>query len=481
MERKSKSSRRNFIGTASSVLAGFTIVPGTTVSGFGHVAPSDKLNIAGIGVGGKGRSNLRNMKSENIVALCDIDQNYAAKTFNDFPDAKRFVDYRKMLDEMGKSIDAVVIATPDHTHAVTAMASMQLGKHVYVQKPLTHSVYESRFLLEASRKYKVVTQMGNEGHSWDNVADVCEWIWSGAIGEIRTVDAWTNRPIWPQGIMRPAETMPVPDTIDWDLFIGPAPMRPYNSAYHPFSWRGWWDFGTGALGDMACHVLDVIVASLNPGNPVSLEASSTAINTESAPQSSLIQYSFPERQKIGKIAMPAFKVNWYDGGLLPVRPEGLKDGEEMGTGRNGVIFHGTKGVLICGNYGEKYKLLPENKFKDMPKPPKSVRRIPVSHEMDWVRACKESPDNRILPASNFEYACPLNEMVVMGNLAVRLQSLERKLLWDDKNMRISNISDSEKVRVPNGIPGASPKMVELNARQASEEYIKNTYRSGWSL
>jgi len=257
-------------------------------------------------------------------------------------------------------------------------------------------------------------------------------------------------------------------------------MRPYNSAYHPFSWRGWWDFGTGALGDMACHVLDVIVASLKPGNPETLEASSSAINTESAPNSSLIHYHFPARQKIGKTAMPAFTVNWYDGGLLPVRPEGFPDGVEMGTGRNGVIFHGTKGKLICGNYGEKYQLLPVEKFKDKPKPAQTLRRIPVSHEMDWVRACKESPENRILPASNFEYACPLNEMVVMGNLAVRLQSLHRKLQWDDKNMRISNISDSDKIRIANGIPG-DPKMVELNAQKASEEYIRTTYREGWKI
>jgi predicted dehydrogenase len=481
MNRKMNTSRRNFIASTSAVMAGLTIVPSNVISGNGHTAPSDKLNIAGIGIGGKGRTNLRNMKSENIVALCDIDQNYAAKTFNDYPDAKRFVDFRKMLDEFGKSFDAVVIATPDHTHAVTAMAAMQMGKHVYVQKPLTHTVHESRVLLEASRKYKVVTQMGNEGHSSDSVAEVCEWIWSGAIGEIRHVDAWTDRPIWPQGIMRPTEVMTIPESIDWELFIGPAPMRPYNSAYHPFSWRGWWDFGTGALGDMACHVLDVIVAGLKPGNPLTLEASSTAINTESAPQSSLIHYNFPERQKIGETAMPAFSVNWYDGGLLPERPEGLADGEEMGTGRNGVIFHGSKGKLICGNYGEKYKLLPVDKFKDMPKPPQSVRRIPVSHEMDWVRACKESAEGRVLPASNFEYACPLNEMVVMGNLAVRLQSLQRKLQWDDKNMRISNISDNEKIRITNGVPGSGPKMVEFNARQASEEYIKTTYRTGWSI
>ena len=320
-------SRRRFIGLTATTTGMFTVVPSYAVSGLGHVAPSDKLNIAGIGVGGKGRVNLNNMKSENIVALCDIDRQYAKGCFDDFPDARQYVDFRKMFDEMGKSIDAVVIATPDHTHAVCAMAAMQSGKHVYVQKPLTHSVYESRILLEASRRYKVVTQMGNEGHSSDSVSEVCEWIWSGAIGEVTHVDAWTDRPIWPQGLTRPAQAMDTPEHIDWDLFIGPANMRPYHRAYHPWDWRGWWDFGTGALGDMACHVLDVVFSAMKLGHPVSVEASSTAINTESAPVASAIQYDFPERPKEGNINMPAVTVYWYDGGLLPRRPEGLPDGE----------------------------------------------------------------------------------------------------------------------------------------------------------
>jgi len=480
---KNQISRRHFIGMTAATAGMFSIVPSYAVSGLGHTAPSDKLNIAGIGVGGKGRVNLEYMKSENIVALCDIDFQYAKRCSDLFPDAKKYVDYRKMFDEIGKSIDAVMIATPDHTHAVCAMASMQLGKHVYVQKPLTHSVYESRILLEASRRYKVVTQMGNEGHSRDTVSEVCEWIWSGAIGEITRVDAWTDRPIWPQGLTRPEQGMWIPEHIDWDLFIGPAQMRPYHRAYHPWDWRGWWDFGTGALGDMACHVLDVVFSAMKLGHPVSVEASSTAINTESAPVASTIQYDFPARPKDKniKINMPAVTVYWYDGGLLPRRPEGLPEGTELGEGNNGVIFHGTKGILVCGNYGSKYRLLPESKFANLSKPAASLRRVGMSHEMDWVRACKETPENRVLPLSNFEYSGPLNEMVVMGNLAVRMKSLNKKLAWDGNNMRITNLSDSDVITVTNGIPKQEPRKLTINAKQAAEEYIRHTYRQGWSL
>ena len=474
-------SRRRFIGMSATAAGLFTIVPSFAVSGLGYTAPSDKLNIAGIGIGGKGRVNLNNMKSENIVALCDIDSEYAKGCFEDFPNAKRFVDYRKMFDQMGKSIDAVVIATPDHTHAVCAMAAMQLGKHVYVQKPLTHSVYESRVLLEASRRYKVVTQMGNEGHSGVEVSEVCEWLWSGAIGEITHVDAWTDRPIWPQGLTRPEQGMWIPEHIDWDLFIGPAKMRPYHRAYHPWDWRGWWDFGTGALGDMACHVLDVVFSAMKLGHPISVEASSTAINSESAPVASTIQYDFLARPKQGKINMPAVSVFWYDGGLTPRRPVNLPDGIELGEGRNGIIFRGSKGTLVCGNYGGKYRLLPEDKFKSIPKPPVQLRRVAMSHEMDFVRACKESSESRILPLSNFEYSGPLNEMVVMGNLAIRLKSLNKKLMWDGVNMSITNLSDNDEIRVTNGIPKQERRQITLNAKQAAEEYIRHTYREGWSL
>ncbi|MDR1720401.1 MAG: Gfo/Idh/MocA family oxidoreductase [Dysgonamonadaceae bacterium] len=475
-------SRRDFIKTSAATTAGMLfVVPSHTVSGLGHIAPSDKLNIAGIGIGGKGSVNLNNMNSQNIVALCDIDWQYAKPVFDKYPNAKRYKDFRKMLDEYCNSIDAVVIATPDHTHAVSAVAAMQLGKHVYVQKPLTHSVYESRVLLETSRRYKVVTQMGNEGHSNAEVAEVCEWIWSGAIGEVTHVDAWTDRPIWPQGLTCPELGMWVPEHIDWDLFIGPAKMRPYHRAYHPWDWRGWWDFGTGALGDMACHVLDVVFSAMKLGHPTAVEASSTAINTESAPVASMIKYEFPARPKEGKLNMPALSVTWYDGGLFPQRPAAIPDDVELGQGRNGIIFHGTKGVLMCGSYGGKYKMYPEEKFRNLQRPTARLRRVNTSHEMDFVRACKESPDSRVMPLSNFEYAGPLNEMVVMGNLAIRLKSLNKKLLWDGEAMRITNLADNEELKVTNGVPKAEPRTLTLNARQTAEEYVRHTYREGWSL
>jgi predicted dehydrogenase len=237
----------------------------------GGTPPSEKLNVAGIGVGGMGKSNLKNLSDENIVAICDVDEKYAGKVFDEYPQAKKYSDFRKMLEKQ-KEIDAVVVATPDHTHAVISMMAMKMGKHVYCQKPLTHSVYEARMLTEAAREYKVATQMGNQGHSGEGVRLICEWIWDGAIGAVREVHAWTNRPVWPQGIDRPQESPAVPATLDWDLWLGPAPVRPYHPSYLPFNWRAWLDFGTGALGDMACHVLDPVFWALKLGYPTAVEA-----------------------------------------------------------------------------------------------------------------------------------------------------------------------------------------------------------------
>lgn len=490
MHKKTKNERRDFIKKSGAAMAAFTILPSNVVSGFGYTAPSDKLNIAGIGVGGMGRRNLRNMNTQNIVALADVDWTYAKRCFNDYPNAKLYKDYRKMLAEMDKDIDAIMISTPDHTHYVTAADSMRAGKHVYVQKPLTHSVYESRKLRELAKETGVATQMGNQGNSSDDMRKVCEWIWNGEIGEVSRVDAWTNRPIWPQGLERPAETPSLPPTLDWDLFIGPAEWRPYHPSYTPWNWRAWWDFGTGALGDMACHIMDPVYKSLELGFPYAFEASSSQVNTESAPISEKVTYFFGERPKKGKINMPAVEFNWYDGGLQPERPEGVKPGTYLGDSGGGAIFYGTKGILICGTYARNPYIIGR---EDNPPPvTNELRRIADAmnggHEMDWVRACKESKENRVECSSNFDYAGPLNETVVAGNLAVRLQGLRRRLEWDAENMKITNISDTDKISVVtsdsftvvDGDPRFDTKFETMNAKEAAENYVKKTYREGWN-
>lgn len=496
MEPKKKNtiSRRKFIGTTALAAAGFTIVPSHVLgSKLGHIAPSDKLNIAGIGVGGMGSANIKNLKSQNIVALCDTDWDYSANTFKAYPMAKRYYDYRKMFDEMADQIDAVIVATPDHTHACITTAAMRLNKHVYVQKPLTHTVYESRILRELAVEKKVATQMGNQGNSGEGIRQTCEWLWDGAIGEIKEVHAWTNRPIWPQGLERPIETPSTPPTMDWDLFIGPAKWRPYHPSYTPWNWRAWWDFGTGALGDMACHIMDPIFMVLKLGHPTAVQGSSTQVNTESAPHASTVNYEFPERPKYKNLKMPAVKLTWYDGGLMPPRPEELKDGQIMGDPNGGVIFIGTKGKLMTSCYGRNPILLPEELDQDYIRPDPHMRRIENAmsggHELDWVRACKETPENRTECSSNFNYSGPLNEMVVMGNLAVRLQDLKRKLLWDGENMKITNLNAEDKIRVVssdkftvvNGHPHFDTQYATMDAKTAAEEYIKHTYRDGWVL
>jgi hypothetical protein len=250
-EKKSTSGidGRTFLRNSTIAAAGFTILPSYVISGLGHRVPSDKLNIAGVGIGGRGGGVIKAVRNENIVALCDVDWKYAAPMFEEFPDAKRYWDCRVMFDEMRKDIDAVVVGTPDHSHAIVSINAMKMGKHVYCEKPLTHAVWESRQMTQIAKEYKVATQMGNQGNSGEGIRQTCEWIWDGAIGEIREVHAWTKRPIWPQGLERPSEAMKPPKTLNWDLFLGTAPVRPYNAIYHPWNWRGWWDFGTGALGD----------------------------------------------------------------------------------------------------------------------------------------------------------------------------------------------------------------------------------------
>lgn len=484
-EKKSSISRRKFLGGAATAVAGFTIVPRHVLGGIGYKAPSDKLNIAGVGIGGMGHSNLNALKSENIVALCDVDWAYAKGTFEDFPQAKRYWDWRKLLDEMKDSIDAVVVATADHSHATCAAHAITMGKHVYVQKPLTHTVYESRLLTKLAKKYNVATQMGNQGASGEGVRQSNEWIWNGEIGEITRVEAFTDRPIWPQGLNVPPGQW-VPDTLNWDLFIGPANMRPYNAAYTPWNWRGWWDFGTGALGDMACHILHPVFEGLKLGYPIKAQGTSTLLLTDSAPRAQTVRLTFPARKKVGKAKMPEVEVYWYDGGIQPMKPDGWPAGRNMNNSGGGVIFHGTKDKLIQGCYGKDPWLLSGR----TPNVPKTLPRVETSHEMDWVRACKESPENRVPSSSDFSEAGPFNEMVVMGVLAVRLQALNKELEWDGESMQFTNISANDKVKtvikdnfsIHNGHPTFHKEWTDpVSALDFSKELIKHTYRDGWSL
>jgi len=490
--------RRKFIKNSSTV-AGFTIVSSHVLGKtLGYVAPSDKLNIAGIGVGGMGRRNLANMNTENIVALCDVDWRYAQKTFNDYPKAKQYKDWRKLFDEMGDSIDAVMVATPDHNHAVIAAHAITLGKHCYVQKPLSHSVYESRLLTKLAAKYKVATQMGNQGNSFDWCRQIAEWIQSDAIGEVHEVHCWTNRPIWPQGLMKPQEGMPVPDTLSWDLFIGPAENRPYNNVYTPWNWRGWWDFGTGALGDMACHIMDPIYWALDLKYPIKVNGSSTLSNLYSPPHAQMVQYAFPERDKKKKVKMPEVTVYWYDGGLKPERPAELDPGMMMGDENGGILFIGKKGKIMTGCYGMNPTLLPLSEMQHFEQPTPWIPRVKGgngdiwstnAHEQEWVRAAKESADSRLEASSHFGFSGPFNEMVVMGVLAVRLQELHRDLIWDGERMEFTNIGDQDKIKivslddfkVVDGDPRFDRRFTDFNAKDIANEWIKHTYHNGFSL
>ena len=485
-------SRRSFLSSTAKAAVGITVLPSHVISGLGHKSPSDKLNIPGIGIGGHGRKLLNGVVGQNIVALCDIDWDYAGPIFKKYPKAKKWKDYREMLNKQ-KDIDGVMIATPDHTHALPSMIAMQLGKHVYVEKPLGRSVWEARQLKNAAKKYNVATQMGHEGHSNDSVRRVGEYIWSGAIGEIKEVHAWTDRPSpwWPQGIARPDDSLPVPNTLEWDLFVGPAPMRPYHPVYTPWNWRGWWDYGTGALGDMGSHILDVVFYALKLQPPISIQASSTPVYIGTLPSASRIEYLFPPAENNSNSNSSETKVIWYDGGLLPSRPDELSNGEPIPN----VIFVGTKGKLVCGGYGSNFKLLPLD--NDFAEPEKSVERIPDHplggdrHMMDWVRACKESPENRRECASNFEYASPFSEILHLGNLAIKLQDLNRKFIWNEKEMKVNNIQPGETIRLLNsrkynrlegneGKPARKEDWEKLNALNTAQELIKPTFRDGWN-
>tara|TARA_R110000868_G_scaffold29447_2_gene109549 strand:+ start:5793 stop:7304 length:1512 start_codon:yes stop_codon:yes gene_type:complete len=495
IKKENTLSRRDFVGKTLAATAAFTIVPSFAVSGLGHIAPSDKLNIAGIGVGGMGLANLKNLTSQNIVSLCDVDWKYAKGAFDLFPKAKKYWDWRKMFDEMGSEIDGIVVATADHTHAIISAHAMTMGKHVFLQKPLTHSVYESRLLTKLAVKHKVATQMGNQGASGAGVAETCEILWSGAIGDVTKVESFTDRPIWPQGLNTPERGDWVPDTLNWDLFTGPAKMKPFNEVYHPWNWRGWWDYGTGALGDMACHILHPVFEGLKLGYPTKVQASSSLLLNESAPVSQAAKLTFPARGKQGKMKLPEVDVHWYDGGIKPELPDNWPAGKDPNKNGGGTYFYGTKDILHVGCYGLEPELLSGRKISV----PKTERRVEEelklswnegAHEMDWVRACKESAENRKPCTSDFAEAGPFNEMVVMGVLAVRLQALNKILEWDGVNMKFTNIDANEKIstvikdgfKIHDGHPTFDKTWTEpMNAIEYSQELIKHTYREGWSL
>jgi len=462
-------SRRSFVGSVATAAAGFMIVPRHVLGGPLFQAPSDRVNIATVGyVHGMGTSNTNAAgKVANIVALCDLDESEAAvkagiksKVWENFPKAVKYKDFRVMLEKQ-KDIDGVIVATPDHMHAVVAMASMQLGKHVYVQKPLTRTVSEARALTEAGRKYKVVTQMGNQGHSGEGVRLSEEWITDGAIGLVREVHCWTNRPIWPQGMQRPTDTPAVPEGLDWENWIGVAPMRPYHRAYHPTSWRAWRDFGAGALGDMACHVMDPAYQVLKLGYPDSVTTyiaynviprpdspwGSRVKYDDGFPPASVIHFTFPSRGP----NLPALKLHWYDGGILPERPEELEP--ERRLPESGTIFVGEKGKIICETYGESPRIIPETKMQAYNRPEKKLPRIDGGmngHEKNWIDAIKSGGK----ATSNFDYSGPFTEMVLLGNVAMMFAG--QKLLWDGAALKFTNVSEAN-------------------------DLIQHHYRAGWSL
>lgn len=428
-------SRRAFLKGAASAFA-FSIAPSGI---FGTLAPSNKLHIAGVGVGGMGRAYLQNVAGENITALCDVDENFAAKTYKTYPKAKTYNDFRKMLDTE-KGIDAVVIGTPDHTHATVAMRAMRMGKHVYCAKPLTRTVYEARLLAKTAEEMKVQTQMSVQSDASEEQRLLREMIDDGAVGKVREVHIWSNRPIWPQGVRRPEDTPPVPAGMNWDLFLGPAPTRPYHPCYHPFKWRGWFDFGTGALGDMGCHAFDHVFKMLKLKHPGSVSAETTTRYDETYPKASTVRFDFntPDGD--------AVKLLWYDGGRKPQRPEELDEGRDLRF--QGMIIIGSEAKIFAGFTGGGARLIPEKKMKAYKRPPKTLPRS-TGHYREWIAACKGGK-----PAGcNFQFGGPLTEAVLLGNIAVRTG---RKLKWDGPRMKITND-------------------VEAN------EYIHAPYRDGWTL
>ncbi|HEY3325329.1 MAG TPA: Gfo/Idh/MocA family oxidoreductase [Planctomycetota bacterium] len=430
-------SRRGFI-TGVAATAGTVMVLTKPVWG-----ANDKVNLAAIGCSGKGGSDIGDATGcgANIVALCDVEEKHIAGQKKGHPEAKVYKDFRKMLDEMDKEIDAVTVSTPDHTHFPASCAAAMRGKHVFTQKPMTHSVWEARRLAQIAREKKIATLMGIQGHANEGARLLCEWVWDGAIGNVTEVHYVTNRPIWPQGIDRPKEGKPVPAGFDWDLWLNVAQERPYHDAYCPFRWRGWWDFGCGALGDIGCHVMDATFWALDLRNPTSIQAENSDQHEETAPKSCVLTYQFPARG-----AMPPIKVVWHDG--VPgsdkddknkKRPRPVElEAERTLPNETYAYLVGDKGTLLHDFYCGYARIIPEGKHKDsgVTKIEKKIPRSP-GHMREWINACKGGP----AVGATWEYAAALTEMVNLGNFAVRSG---KTVQWDAKNMKCTNLPETNK-------------------------------------
>lgn len=437
-------SRRRFAQGLAAATAGVTIVPRHVLGGASVQAPSDTLTIAGVGVGGRGASDLEACEHERIVALCDVDWKRGKESFLRYPEARRYKDFRVMLDQE-RDVDAVIVATPDHTHAVIVMEALRRGKHVYCEKPLTRTIHEARVVGRAAKAAEVATQMGNQGHAGEGTRQIREWIEAGVIGQVREIHYWTNRPIWLQALERPTEAHHVPEWLDWDLFLGPARERPYHPAYHPFSWRGWWDFGTGALGDIACHAMDAAFWTFDLRDPQRLVAETTTPFAESPPDASRIEYHFPARR-----GRPELLVVWRDGNLQPPKPRWMAAGEELPQ-PSGQLFLGESGALVAGIYGQEPRLYPRQLHLEVLADPSQEKypRTEGAHQ-EWIDACKGEGTT----GSGFsQHAGPLTEMVLLGNLAVRTR---RALSWDAATGRVANDDEANRL-------------------------LHDEYRSGWSL
>jgi predicted dehydrogenase len=422
--------RRRFLQALGGTTFAFQVVP-RHVLGRGQTPPSEKLNIAGIGIGGQGGGVLRDLAGENIGALCDVDGKKAAHTFEAFPKAERFRDYRVLLEQR-HDIDAVMIATPDHMHAPITLAALRAGKHVYVEKPMAHSIEEARVMTRVARETGLVTQMGNNGHASEGLRQTREWLQAGAIGPVREIHCWSDRPgkWWVQDLDRPTETPPVPPELDWDLWIGAAPMRPYHRRYHPHDWRGWFDFGTGALGDMAIHNMDPAFYALDLGAPAAVEAQTSPLKPESYPAWSILRYEFAAQGD-----RPALTLTWYDGGKLPPRPRDFDPEAKLSD--NGIYFVGNSGTLVCGGWSGPPALYPERRRNEFQPPAATIPRS-IGHRPEWIKACKDRrPEDA---RAGFDYSGPFTEALLVGNLALRLQ---KRIEWDPAAMRASNAPEAD--------------------------------------